>query len=122
MKKSDFITLVVGVVCGLLFSVGMCMCLLPEWDLFREGVVITAVGGIGLIVLAIVLRVRSGKKCGKINWKLVGKIAYGVLAALVFGIGLSMILVWKMILPGIALGAVGICLLLGLIPMIVGLK
>ena len=115
MKKSDFITLVVGVVSGLLFSIGMCMCLLPEWNLFREGVVITAVGGI-------VLRVRSGKKCGKINWKLVGKIAYGVLASLVFGIGLSMILVWKLILPGIALGAVGICLLLGLIPMIVGLK
>lgn len=122
MKKSDFITLVVGVVSGLLFSIGMCMCLLPEWDLFREGVVVTAVGGIALIVLAVVLRVRSGKKCGKINWKLVGKIAYGVFAALVFGIGLSMILVWKMILPGIALGAVGICLLLGLIPMIVGLK
>lgn len=122
MKKSDFITLVVGVVSGLLFSIGMCMCLLPEWNLFREGVVITAMGGIALIALAIVLRVRSGKKCGKINWKLVGKIAYGVLAALVFGIGLSMILVWKMILPGIALGAVGICLLLGLIPMIVGLK
>lgn len=122
MKKSDFITLVVGVVSGLLFSIGMCMCLLPEWNLFREGVVITAVGGIALIALAIVLRVRSGKKCGKINWKLVGKIAYGVLASLVFGIGLSMILVWKMILPGIALGAVGICLLLGLIPMIVGLK
>ena len=122
MKKSDFITLVVGVVSGLLFSIGMCMCLLPEWDLFREGVVVTAVGGIALIVLAVVLRVRSGKKCGKINWKLVGKIAYGVLASLVFGIGLSMILVWKMILPGIALGAVGICLLLGLIPMIVGLK
>lgn len=122
MKKSDFITLVVGVVSGLLFSIGMCMCLLPEWNLFREGVVITAVGGIGLIALAIVLRVRSGKKCGKINWKLVGKIAYGVLASLVFGIGLSMILVWKLILPGIALGAVGICLLLGLIPMIVGLK
>lgn len=122
MKKSDFITLVVGVVSGLLFSIGMCMCLLPEWDLFREGVVVAAVGGIALIVLAVVLRVRSGKKCGKINWKLVGKIAYGVFAALVFGIGLSMILVWKMILPGIALGAVGICLLLGLIPMIVGLK
>lgn len=122
MKKSDFITLVAGVLGGLLFSIGMCMCLLPEWNLFREGVAVTAAGGMSLIVLAVVLRVRSGRKCGKINWKLVGKIVYGVFAALVFGIGLSLILVWKVVLPGIAVGAVGICLLLGLIPMIVGLK
>jgi len=122
MKKSDFIALVAGVLGGLLFSIGMCMCLLPEWNLFREGVAITAVGALVLLILAVAMRIRSGKKLGTVNWKLVGKIAYGVLAALVFGIGLSMILVWKMILPGIALGAVGICLLLGLIPMIVGLK
>lgn len=122
MKKSDFITLVAGVLGGLLFSVGMCMCLLPEWELFQEGVIITAAGAVGLMALGIVLRVRSGKKSGKINWKLVGKIAYGVFAVLVFGVGLSMILVAKIVLPGIALGAVGICLLLGLIPMIVGLK
>ena len=30
MEKKNFIKLVLGVVGGLLFSLGMCMCLLPE--------------------------------------------------------------------------------------------
>jgi len=122
MKKSDFIALVAGVLGGLLFSIGMCMCLLPEWNLFREGVAITAVGALVLLILAVAMRIRSGKKLGTVNWKLVGKIAYGVAGCLVLGVGMSMILVWQMILPGIAVGAVGIVLLLGLIPMFMGLK
>jgi len=32
MKKQTFISILVGVVGGLLFSLGMCMCLLPEWN------------------------------------------------------------------------------------------
>lgn len=122
MKKSDFYNLLLGVVGGLLFSVGMCMCLLPEWNVFREGVVITALGAVVLIVLVIVNRVRSGKPAKKINWKLVGKIAFGVLGALVLGLGMCLILVWNMMLWGILVGIVGIILLLCLIPMFVGLK
>lgn len=30
MKKSQFITLIIGVVAELLFALGMCMCLIPE--------------------------------------------------------------------------------------------
>ena len=30
MKKKDFVRLVLGVVGGLLFSLGLCMCLVPE--------------------------------------------------------------------------------------------
>ena len=36
MKKSTFINLLVGVVGGLLFALGMCMCLLPEWNAFQN--------------------------------------------------------------------------------------
>lgn len=122
MKKSDFITLVVGVVGGLLFSIGMCMCLLPEWNMFSEGVVVTAVGAVSLIALAVTLRIKSGKPAKKINWKLVGKIAFGVVGALVLGLGMCMIMVWNMMLVGIIVGVVGIVLLLCLIPMFVGLK
>ena len=52
MKKKDFVRLVLGVVGALLFSVGLCMCLLPEWNAFREGVAVTAVGGAVLLILA----------------------------------------------------------------------
>ena len=122
MKKSVFVNLLIGVVGGLLFAIGMCMCLLPEWNAFQPGVVVTAVGAVALLVLAVVNRVKSGKPAGKPNWKLIGKIAFGILSALVLGLGMCMIMVWNMMLWGIVVGVVGIVLLLCLIPMCVGLK
>ncbi len=121
MKKSAFVNLVVGVVGGLLFALGMCMCLLPEWNAFRVGVICTALGAVILLIQSIVAWVRSGRTI-KINWKLTGKILYGVFAALVLGVGMCMIMVWNLMLPGIAVGIVGILLLLMLIPMFLGLK
>ena len=121
MKKSAFVNLVVGSVSGLLFALGMCMCLLPEWNAFKLGVICTAIGAIVLLVQSIVAWIRSGRKI-KINWKLAGKVLYGVFAALVLGVGMCLILVWKLMLPGIVVGIVGIVLLLMLIPMSLGLK
>ena len=121
MKKSAFINLMVGTVGGLLFALGMCMCLLPEWNAFNIGVVCTAVGAVVLLLQGIVAWVRSGRKI-RINWKLTGKILFGVFGALVLGVGMCMIMVWKLMLPGIAVGIVGILLLLMLIPMFLGLK
>ena len=122
MKKSQFIALLVGVIGGLLFSVGMCMCLLPEWNAFNAGVVVAAVGGVILLALAIVCRIKSGKPAKKINWKLVGKITYGTLSALVLGAGMAMIMELEMMLWGIVVGIAGIVMLLCLIPMCVGFK
>lgn len=122
MKKNQFAALLVGTVGGLLFSLGMCMCLLPEWNAFNEGVVITAAGAVILLVLAIVSYIKSGKPRKPINWKVVGKVLYGTAAALVLGTGMCLIMVWNLMLPGIAVGVVGIVMLLCLIPMCVGLK
>ena len=122
MKKNQFIALIVGVVGGLLFSVGMCMCLLPEWNAFNEGVVAAAIGAVILLALAIVSYIRSGKPRKAINWKVVGKVIYGTVSALVLGLGMCMIMVWNMMLWGILVGIVGIVMLLCLIPMCIGLK
>ena len=122
MKKNQFIALLVGTVGGLLFALGMCMCLLPEWNAFHEGVVSTAAGAVILIILAIVSRVKSGKPRKPIHWKVVGKVAYGTVAALVLGVGMCLIMVWNLMLPGILVGVVGIIMLLCLIPMCIGLK
>ena len=122
MQKKHFYSLVLGVLGGLLFSIGMCMCLLPEWGMFKPGVVAAAIGAVVLLVLFIYLRRASGKAPVTPDWKLIGKIAYGVLAALVLGTGMCMIMVWGMMLPGILVGVLGILLLLGLIPMFMGLK
>ena len=122
MKKNHFINLIIGVVAGLFFSLGMCMCLLPEWNLFVLGVVLTSIGGVALITLGIIAYVKSSKNKAPINWKLVGKIAYGVVSALILGLGMCMIMVWGLILWGIIVGIVGIVMLLFLIPMFLGLK
>lgn len=121
MKKKDFVRLVLGVVGALLFSVGLCMCLLPEWNAFREGVAVTAAGGAVLLILAgLMLKGRKTEK--KVNWKLVGKTLYGTVSALVLGVGMCFVLVWQQLVLGIAIGVVGIVMLLMLIPMFVGLK
>lgn len=121
MKKSAFINLIVGTVGGLLFALGMCMCLLQEWNALEAGVVCTAVGAVCLMAQGTVAWFRSGRKI-KINWKIAGKVQYGVSAALVLGTGMCMIMVWNLMLPGIAVGILGMILLLMLIPMCIGLK
>ena len=82
----------------------------------------TAVGGIILLVLAIVSYIKSGKPRNPINWKIVGKIVYGTIAALVLGTGMCLIMVWNLMLPGLVVGIAGIVMLLCLIPMCIGLK
>jgi His/Glu/Gln/Arg/opine family amino acid ABC transporter permease subunit len=51
MKKSSFVALIMGTVAGVLFALGMCMALLPEWNAFMEGVIFGAVG----IVLGVII-------------------------------------------------------------------
>lgn len=122
MKKKTFVTLVMSVIGGMLFAMGMCMCLLPEWEMFQQGVVLGLIGLLELLITAIVYCRKSGIQI-KVNAKLVGKIVYGIFAACVFGAGMSMTMAIEgMMLPGIAVGILGIVLLLGLIPMCVSLK
>ncbi len=123
MEKKNFIALVLGTVGGLLFALGMCMCLLPEWNMFEVGVGCTAVGLIIIIATIIAYRKMSGATPIKVNWKVVGKVLYGTFAACVLGVGMALVLEFEgMMLPGIIVGIVGIVLLLFLIPMCIGLK
>lgn len=123
MEKKNFITLVLGTVGGLCFALGMCMCLLPEWNMFNQGVVCTGIGLVIIIATIIAYRKMSGKAPIKVNAKVVGKVAYAVLSSLVLGAGMAMVLVFEgMMLLGIIVGIVGIVMLLFLIPMCIGLK
>ena len=123
MEKKNFITLVLGTIGGLLFSLGMCMALLPEWNMLEEGKILGTVGVVVLLITYLVYRKMSGKKSGKPNWKVIGKVIYGIFASLVFGVGMCMVMVFEgMMLTGIVIGIVVIVLLLLLIPMCFGLK
>ncbi len=123
MKKSNFLVLVMGIVSGLLFSFGMCMCLLPEWNMFDEGIILGSVGLVCLLITWIVFRKVSGAAPIKVNIKVVLKVLYGLISSLVLGAGMSMTMVFEgMMIQGIVVGIIGIVMLLGLIPMVFGWK
>lgn len=123
MEKKNFITLIMGVIGGMLFSLGMCMCLLPEWGAFNQGAVLGVIGAIDLLITWLMYRKMSGKQSIKVNAKMIGKVIYGIFAALIFGVGMSMTMVFEnMMIQGILVGIIGIVLILCLIPICVGLK
>ena len=122
MKKSSFVALIMGTISGVLFALGMCMALLPEWNTFKEGVIF---GGIGMVLGVITLLVwckMENKKLPKLDGKIVFRIAYSVIAVLVLGLGMCMCLVWQQIVWGTLVGLAGIIMLIALIPMIKGIK
>lgn len=122
MKKSSFVAMILGTVSGMLFALGMCMALLPEWNAFMEGIIFGAVGLVlGLITLAI-WRKMEGKTPIKVSGKNVLFILFGIVGALVLGLGMCFCMVWENIVLGAVIGIVGIVMLLALIPMTKGLK
>jgi len=122
MKKKDFVTLIMSTVGGILFALGMCMALLPEWDAMTQGIVIGVVGAAVLLAMMMVRRKMDGKPAIAFNGKTIGATLLGVAGAIVFGVGMCMVMIWEMMVPGIIVGIVGIVLLLCLVPVIKGLK
>ena len=123
MKKENFISLILGTVGGLLFSLGMCMCLVAEWGLFSEGLIVGALGAAVLLAMLVIRRKMLGKSPIKLSKKTLGAIILGIVGTIVFGLGLCMIMVWDgLMVWGIAVGIAGIVLLMCLIPLCLGLK
>ena len=122
MQKKNFVSMMMGAIGGILFAIGMCMCLLPEWNAFRPGVVIAAIGAVVFLMLLLVRRRMEGKPAIHLSGKAVGSVLLGIVGALVLGVGMCMVMVWSMLIPGILVGVVGIVLLLCLIPLLKGLK
>ena len=122
MKKKNFVSMIMGTVGGILFAIGMCMCLLPQWNAFNQGIVMGAAGAVILLAMLIVRRRMEGKPAVKLNGKAVGTILFGIVVALALGVGMCMVMVWNMLIQGILVGLVGIVLLLCLIPIVKGLE
>lgn len=122
MKRENFVSLLLGVAGLLLFGIGICMCLLPEWNAFREGVALGAAGLLVLLVMAIVRRKMLGKAPVRLSLKTVGAVLLAVLGALTLGVGMCMCMVWDgLMLWGVLVGILGIAILLCLIPFCKGL-
>ncbi|WP_455683332.1 hypothetical protein [Thomasclavelia sp.] len=123
MKKENFVSMVLGTAGGIFFAIGMCMCMIREWNTFHQGII---VGAIGLLILMIMLTVRrkmQRKPIIELNVKVVSTVALGIIGALVFGVGMCMTMVWqRFMIQGIVVGIIGIVLLLCLIPFYKGIK
>ena len=122
MKKSSFVALILGTVSGVLFALGMCMALLPEWNAFTEGVIFGAVGIVLGIITALIYCKMEHKKLPKMSGKNLFRTIYAITATLVLGLGMCMCLVWHQIIWGTLVGLLGIIMLIALIPMIKGIK
>lgn len=122
MKKKNFVSMLLGTIGGILFAIGMCMCLLPQWNAFQQGIVVSAVGIVVLLAMLFVRRKMEGKPAIRLNGKAIGTALLGIVGALVLGVGMCMVMVWNMLTLGILVGVVGIVLLLCLIPLVKGLK
>ncbi len=62
MKKSTFVAMILGTIGGILFALGMCMALIPEWNAFRPGVVMGVIGIVGIVVLLCLIPLTKGLK------------------------------------------------------------
>ena len=122
MSKKNFISLILGVIGGILFALGMCMAMIPEWNAFTQGIVVGVVGAVILIIMLMVRRKMEGKSIiVKMDRKTIGTVLLGVVGALILGVGMCLVMVWEMLVPGVIVGLVGIVLLLCLIPLVKGI-
>lgn len=118
MKKDTLLEIILGTIGGLVFAIGMCMTLIPEWNLFNLGVVITVIGFILLLCIIPVYRSTHPKKQhAPINWGIVFTWIIGVVGALIMGFGMSKVMVdapsQSELILGIVVGIIGllICVL-----------
>ena len=122
MKKSHFVALVLGTVSGVLFALGMCMALLPEWNAFNEGILFGVTGLVLGMVTVLVWRKMEHKQPLKFDLKTILTILLALAGLLLLGVGMCFCLLWQNIVLGTLIGLVGIMALLSLIPFVKGIQ
>ena len=120
MKKETLLEIILGTIGGLVFAIGMCMYLLPEWNMFTAGVITTIIGFVILLCIIPVYKSSHPKKAKEnkpINWGIVLTWVVGLAGALIMGFGMSKVMVGDVntsdMIIGIITGIVGliICVL-----------
>ena len=113
MKKDTLIEIILGTIGGLIFAIGMCMCLVAEWNMFKPGIVVSIIGAIVLLAIIPVFRKSHPAKERKpVDLGLVLTWVIGTVGALVMGFGMSKIMVGTAsqtdFIIGIVAGVIGL--------------
>ena len=122
MKKSSLISKVLGTAGVVLFALGMCMALIPEWNAFKPGVIFGCVGLFVGVITLIIWRNMEHKRPIHISGKAILSVMVGVVGALALGVGMCFSMVWGKMIIGVVIGLIGLVVLLCLIPMTKGIK
>lgn len=122
MKKSHFVAMILGTIGGILFALGACMTMIPEWNAFQQGIIMGVAGLVVLLVMVLVWRKMENKQPVKLSGKTIAAVLMGIAGALLLGAGMCMTMVWSNMIVGIVIGIIGIVVLLCLIPFTKGLK
>lgn len=95
MKKETLLEITLGTIGGIIFAIGISMCLIPEWDLLINGCIVSIIGFIILLGIIPIYRSNHPKKVRKkpINFKIVIAWIIGIIGALVMGYGMSRIMI-----------------------------
>ena len=117
MKKSSFAAMISGTASGVIFALGMCMALIPEWGL--------ATGSAGLalaLITVLIWRRMEHKEPVRFSGKVILSIVIGIAGAMAFGVGMCFSMIWGKMTAGIVIGLAGIVILFCLIPLAIGIK
>ena len=118
MKKEILLEIILGTIGGLIFAIGMCMCLIPEWNLLKTGVIFGILGFIILLFIIPIYRKSHPKKeRGPKNWGIVFTWIIGIIGSLIMGFVMSKVMIETPsstdIIIGLITGVIGliICVL-----------
>ena len=94
MKKETLLEIILGTIGGLIFAIGMCMCLLAEWNMLTLGIIVSIIGFIVLLCIIPIYRKEHPKKPhGPINWGITLTFVIGIVGSLIMGFGMSKVMV-----------------------------
>lgn len=105
MKKETLLEIILGTVGGLIFAIGMCLCLLPGLQMLAVGIIVAIIGVIVLLCIIPVYKKQHPKK--EQNTKSKGVIltwVIGSAGALLMGFGMSEIMVGNAAQTNMAVG------------------
>lgn len=122
MKKSNFTALVLGTVSGVMFSIGMCMTMIPEWNAFQPGIVFGCVGLVLALITLLIWRRMENKAPIHLDSKTILTVIIGIVGVLALGIGMCFSMIWGEMIKGIIIGLIGIIVLFMLIPLTKGIQ